>query len=55
MKDEVCKFEGVVETLTEEMTDIEGALNKEKAERKEENQKEKAERNQENEALENKF
>ena len=39
MKDEVSKFEGVVETVTEEMTNIEGALNKEKAERKEENQK----------------
>ena len=34
------------------MTNIEGALNEEKAERKEE---EKAERNQEKEALENKF
>ena len=39
VKDEVCKeVEGVVKTLTEEMTDRKGALNKEQAERKHENE-----------------
>ena len=39
VKDEVCKeVAGVVKTLTEEMTDMEGALNKQQAERKHENE-----------------
>ena len=39
VKDEVCKeVEGVVKTLTEEMTDRKGALNKEQAERKHDNE-----------------
>ena len=38
MQDEVCKVESVVKTLTEEMTEMKGALNKEKAERKLENE-----------------
>ena len=39
LKDEVCKeVVGVVKTLTEEMTDKKGALNKEQAERKHENE-----------------
>ena len=39
MKDDVCKeVEGVVETLTEEITDRKGAMNKEQAERKHENE-----------------
>ena len=39
VKDEVCKeVDGVVKTLTEEMTDRKGALNKEQAERKHENE-----------------
>ena len=38
-KDEVCKeVEGVVKTLTKETTDRKGALNKEQAERKHENE-----------------
>ena len=39
LKDEVCKeVEGVVKTLTEEMTDRKGAFNKEQADRKHENE-----------------
>ena len=39
VKDEVCKeVEGVVKTLTEEMTDRKGALSKEQAERKHDNE-----------------
>ena len=38
VKDDVCKMEGVVKTLTEEMTEMKGALNKEKAEWKLENE-----------------
>ena len=38
MQDEVCKVESVLKTLTEEMTEMKGALNKEKAERKLENE-----------------
>ena len=54
MKNEVCEVEDVVKT-TEEMTEMKGALNKEKAEKREENEKGKAGRKLEYEALDTKL